>query len=69
MVHHSGALGMSEAAALPTRSWAELLDDCGTQLKACVAYVSEEHDVAGLCPGLAERSAELDCHRADCLCK
>ena len=71
MLHETAVAWMRERLkkTLPTRSWAESLDDYGAWLKACAAYINEEHDVAGLCLGLPKRLAELDRRRGDRLCK
>ena len=71
MLHETAVAWMRERLkkTLPTRSWAESSDDYGARLKACAAYINEEHDVAGLCLGLPKRLAELDRRRGDRLCK
>ena len=49
MLHETAVAWMRERLkkTLPTRSWAESFDDYGARLKACAAYINEEHDVAG----------------------
>ena len=51
------------------KGWAGSFDDYDARLKACAAYINDEHDVAGLCLGLPKLLAELDRRRGDRLCK
>ena len=54
MLHETAVAWMRERLkkTLPTRSGADMFDDYGARLKACAAYINEEHDAVGLCLGL-----------------